>query len=174
MSAFEIPTLETERLVLRAHREEDIPFEEAFFTTDRSHFVGGPLPAEQVWRSVAGFLGHWALRGYGFWAIEEKASGLYAGRAGLWFPAGWPEPEIGWALMDGFEGKGLAHEAALRARRYAYEVLGWKTAISMVLAGNTRSIALAERLGAVLDYDFEHERFGSCHVYRHPGPETGA
>lgn len=135
MSFFEIPTLETERLILRAHREEDIPAEEAFFAAGRSGFVGGPLPREQVWRSVAGFLGHWALRGYGFWAIEEKASGGYAGRAGLWYPAGWPEPEIGWTLMDGYEGKGIACEAALGARRYAYEVLGWKTAISMVLGG---------------------------------------
>ncbi|HHB80155.1 MAG TPA: hypothetical protein ENK83_00170 [Aliiroseovarius sp.] len=50
--------------------------------------------------------------------------------------------------------------------------LGGKTAISMILHGNTRSVALAERLGARLERDFEHERFGPCHICRHPSPEA--
>jgi RimJ/RimL family protein N-acetyltransferase len=171
-TTFTIPTLATERLILRGFTPEDVEHEIAFFATERSRLVGGPMPREAAWRTIAAYIGHWAIRGFGFWAIEDRETGRYLGRAGLWFPDGWPEPEIGWTLQEHAEGRGVAYEAALRARRFAYEELGWITAISMVLAGNTRSIALAERLGAVRDYDFEHERFGKCHVYRHPGPEA--
>ncbi len=169
---FTIPTIETTRLALRAPKEADFEHEVEFFNSERSHYVGGPLPREQVWRAIAGFLGHWAMRGYGFWGIDEKATGKYLGRAGLWCPEGWPEREIGWTLMEGAEGHGYAYEAAVAARSYAYETLGWKTAISMILAGNMRSVALAEKLGASHESEFEHERFGPCHIYRHPAPET--
>lgn len=171
-ASFTIPRLETERLILRAHREADIASEVDFYASPRAEFVGGPLAAEQVWRMVAAFLGHWALRGYGFWAIEDKETRAYLGRAGLWYPAGWPEREIGWTLMESAEGRGIAREAALAARRYAYDVLGWTTAISMTVRGNTRSAALAKRLGAVLDGSFMHDRFGACDIYRHPTPEA--
>lgn len=165
-----IPTLETERLFLRAMREDDVAEEVAFFQTERSRMVGGPLPANQVWRAVAGMIGHWALRGYGFWALEEKATGRYMGRAGLWCPDPWPEPEIGWTLMDHAEGQGFAHEAAVAARRYAYETLGWTTAISLILAGNLRSEALAARLGARRAGEYLHPSIGAMNIWRHPSP----
>lgn len=167
-----IPTLETERLILRAHRESDIETEVAFFASDRSEFVGGPLERPQVWRAVAGILGHWYLRGFGFFAIEEKASGAYVGRAGPWFPDGWPEPEIGWSLMNGFEGKGFAYEAAMAARDYAYKTLGWTTAISLMNPANTRSAKLAERMGAVYEADWTHPTYGHTIYYRHPSRDA--
>lgn len=163
-----IPTITTERLTLRPFAEADIDFEADFYTTERSKFVGGPLPREQVWRMVAAMLGHWHLRGYGFWAVEETATGRFAGHAGMWFPDGWPEREIGWLLMGWAEGRGFAHEAAKAARMYAYETLGWTTAISLIATANTRSIALAERLGATYESVFEHERLGQSLIYRHP------
>ncbi|MBZ0129849.1 MAG: GNAT family N-acetyltransferase [Rhodobacteraceae bacterium] len=164
-----IPTLETERLKLRPFVESDIDHEADFYTTPRAEFVGGQMPREQVWRMVAAMLGHWQLRGYGFWAIEETATGRFAGHAGLWFPDGWPEREIGWLLMGWAEGKGYAREAALAARAYAYDTLEWTTAISLIAPGNTRSIALAERLGATRETTFQHQRLGSSLIYRHPG-----
>ena len=169
-TTFAIPTLETERMFLRAMRADDIEAEIAFFQTERSRSVGGPIPANQVWRAVAGMNGHWALRGYGFWALEEKTTGTYLGRAGLWNPHPWPEPEIGWTLMQPAEGKGFAHEAALAARAYAYDTLGWTTAISLILAGNTRSEALAGRLGARLEGEYLHPTVGAMNIWRHPGP----
>ena len=169
-TTFSIPTLETERMFLRAMRADDIEAEVAFFQTDRSRSVGGPLPRAQVWRAIAGMIGHWALRGYGFWALEEKATGTYLGRAGLWCPDPWPEPEIGWTLMEHAEGKGFAREAALAARGHAYATLGWTTAISLILAGNTRSEALAHRLGARRDGEYLHPTIGAMNVWRHPGP----
>lgn len=167
-----IPTLETERLILRPHKLEDVEVEAAFFATDRAQFVGGPKPPEDVFRAVAGILGHWQLRGYGFFAIEIKETGEYAGRAGPWFPAGWPEPEIGWTVMGEFEGKGIAYEAAFKAREYAYKSLGWSTAISLINPKNTRSAKLAERLGATLESDWQHPTYGHTIFYRHPARDA--
>ena len=95
-------------------------------------------------------LGHWLLRGFGNWALEEKSTGVFVGWCGLWFPEGFPEPEVGWGLMRDKHGRGYATEAAMRARAYAYETLGWKTAISLIGRDNHRSIRVAERLGATL------------------------
>ena len=75
-----------------------------------------------AWRCI---LGHWALRGYGHWAIEEKAGGRFVGYSGLWNPEGWPEPEVMWGLMADAHGRGYATEAARRAREFAYRKLGW-------------------------------------------------
>lgn len=169
---FEIPVLETERLILREPRESDVAHEIEFYQTDRSKFVGGPLDENAVWRSMAANAGHWTWRGYGFWAVEEKATGAYLGHVGLWFPKGWPEPEIGWTMMANAEGKGFASEAALASRKYAYEVLGWETAISLIDPANVRSLALAERLSVTFDYEFEHAQYGKMHVYRHPAPKS--
>ena len=60
---------------------------------------GGTAPArEDAWRHMAMVAGIWTLRGYGHWAIEEKASGDLVGRAGVWFPEGFPEIEAGWVI----------------------------------------------------------------------------
>jgi len=169
-TTFTVPTLETERMFLRALRADDFEEEAAFFATERSQGVGGPLPREQVWRVMAGMIGHWALRGFGFWALEEKATGRYLGRVGLWFPEGWPEREIGWTLMTHAEGKGFAAEAARTARAYAYDTLGWTTLISLITAGNLRSEALAARLGATRTGEYLHPTAGALNIWRHPGP----
>ena len=167
----EIPVLETERLRLRAPSEEDFEAEVEFYASERSQFVGGPMPRELVWRGMASVLGHWYLRGYGFWAVEELATGSFCGQVGLWYPEGWPEPEIGWTLMQNAEGKGYALEAALKAREYAYGTLKWPTAISLIDPENLRSAALAKRLGARMDYEYEHPQYGKMYVWRHPPPE---
>ncbi len=172
-TTFAVPTLETERLFLRAMREEDFEEEATFCASERSRAVGGPLPRSQVWRTVAAMVGHWALRGYGFWALEDKATGRYLGRVGLWNPEGHPEREIGWTLMDYAEGKGYAHEAALVARAYAYDTLGWTTLTSLIAVGNSRSEALAQRLGASIDGVFNHPAIGAMNIWRHPGPAQG-
>jgi RimJ/RimL family protein N-acetyltransferase len=167
-----IPRLETERLILRERREADFETLVAFYADEElSKPVGGPLSRAGTWGRVAFNLGHWALRGYGNWTIEEKATGDYAGWCGLWFPEGFPEREVGWGLMPAKRGRGYATEAALRARAYAYETLGWETAISLIAADNPRSIRVAERLGATFERttQFEGMEFG---VYRHPSARS--
>lgn len=165
--SFSVPTLQTSRLVMRAPTLEDFDALCAFYASPRAEFVGGQMEPEQVWRHLAVEIGHWQMLGYGRWTLVERESGKAAGIIGLWNPAGWPEPEIGWDLFDGFGGKGYATEAATAARTHAYEVLGWKTAISLVASENHASRKVAQRLGAKRDGDFTHDRFGTLEVWRH-------
>jgi RimJ/RimL family protein N-acetyltransferase len=166
-----IPTLTTSRLTLRAPTVSDFPAFAAFYASERSRHVGGPATPEQSWRMLAGELGHWALRGYGRWAVEDTDTGAFAGIIGLWNPEGWPEPEIGWDLMNGHEGKGYATEAAMATLQYAYDNLGWTTAISLVAPSNDASRRVAKRMGARADGLFDHERFGRMEIWRHLSPD---
>ncbi len=165
-----VPVIETARLRLRAPRIEDFEVQAAFMASPRSRFVGGPMPRALAWRAFCHLTGHWVHRGYGMFVVADRAGDRAIGMAGPWFPEGWPEPEIGWSLWDpAAEGRGLAFEAAAAARSFARESLGWTTAISLILAGNTRSEALAARLGAVPEGEFAHETFGPARIFRHPG-----
>ncbi|MEL6197391.1 MAG: GNAT family N-acetyltransferase, partial [Pseudomonadota bacterium] len=146
--AIEIPTLETERLILRAPLPRDAEASIGFMMSERSKFVGGPQTRNKAWRSFALEIGHWVLRGFGMWTVTLKGDDRALGIVGCWYPEGWPEKEIGWTLLEEAEGKGITQEAALAARAHAYGTLGWPTAVSYIDHGNDRSIALAERLGA--------------------------
>jgi RimJ/RimL family protein N-acetyltransferase len=165
-----IPTLETDRLILRAPREEDFRAEFGFYDSEASRFVGGPLRPDQIWRQQATIMGHWMFRGYGYWAVDHKDTGDYLGRVGLWFPEGWPEREIGWTLLPAAQGNGYATEAALCLRAHAYETLGWDTAISLIDPANAASQAVARRLGASKERDYEHPNFGAMEIWRHLPP----
>lgn len=166
----QIPTLHTPRLTLRAPGPQDFATFAAFYASDRAKFVGGPLTSEGSWRMLAMEIGHWSMAGFGRWIVDVTGGPACVGLVGLFAPYGWPEPEIGWDLFEGHEGKGYATEAALAARNFAYETLGWKTAISLVKPANVASAAVAVRMGAQPDGVFSHERHGELAIYRHPTP----
>jgi ribosomal-protein-alanine N-acetyltransferase len=169
-TTFSIPSVETDRLILRAPHADDLPRMTAFFATERSHMVGGPKDEMGSWDSLVRRLGHWALHGYGLWHLTEKASGDFVGWAGMIYAPGWHEPELGWTLMEDAEGKGLAHEAALAARAYAAQHQGLNGVMSYIAHANDRSRALATRLGAT--YERDGELLGkSCQIWRHPQVE---
>lgn len=150
----EAPRIETERLVLRPHRTEDFEGFVVFYATARSHFVGGHgFPRARLWYGFAADVGSWPLMGFGGWAIEERATGAFAGQVSLSKPDHFPERELGWLLFDDFEGRGYAFEAARTVRDFAFGTLGWDTAVSYIDPANARSIALARRLGTVEDRD---------------------
>jgi RimJ/RimL family protein N-acetyltransferase len=165
-----IPRLETERLLLREFRQDDFEIMATFYADPISKYYGGPCNREEAWRKFAAFPGHWALRGYGPWAIEVKRTHTFVGVSGLWFPEGWIEPEITWALVPGNHGHGYATEAAQCSLRAAYEDFSWTTAISVIAKPNAASIAVAERLGATLESELEY-RHGPAFVYRHQRPQ---
>ena len=102
-----------------------------------------------AWRAMVGFAGLWAVKGLGQWALEERSTGRFVGRAGLyWRPEeDWPGVEVGWMLDPVAWGSGYATEAARRAVRYGFDVLGEETLHSVILPENTRSQAVARRLG---------------------------
>lgn len=165
-----VPVFETPRLILRAFRPDDFEPMAAFFASPVSATYGGPCDREDAWRKFAVYSGHWALRGYGPWALEERASGQFVGISGLWYPEGWIEPEITWALVPGQQGKGFATEAAACALRAAYTHFGWRTAVSVVSVTNTASQAVAIRLGATRECEVAF-RHGAAYLYRHRGPD---
>ncbi|GHG85968.1 GNAT family N-acetyltransferase [Pseudodonghicola xiamenensis] len=170
----DIPTVETERLTLRGPETRDFgPVADFFADEARSWGFGGPKSRNDAWRWFAGNIGHWALNGYGFWTVETQ-DGDIIGIVGLWAPEGWSEPELGWVMFAGSEGKGLAREAAEAARDYAYDHMGFTTLTSNILPGNARSVALAERLGAWHEADFENVTHGIEMRFRHPGPDARA
>jgi len=162
--------IETERLVLRHYTRDDMdPLAEMLADAEVTKYVGGQLTKRiDVWGHIARTLGHWVMRGYGPYAVEEKSSGKLVGRIGLLHPETWPDIEIAWTLNKPFWGKGYATEAALATGRVGFNVLKAKRLISFINDNNTPSIRVAERLGATRESmtDF----FGPTepvHIYRH-------
>ncbi|WP_375688453.1 GNAT family N-acetyltransferase [Pseudooceanicola sp. LIPI14-2-Ac024] len=169
MTAFPcpIPVVETERVILRAPRDADLPAYAAYFATPRAEFTGGQRDEVDTYRMLMNMAGHWHMRGYGLWVIEDRATGATAGWTGILHHLDWPEPELGWTVFDGFEGKGLAHDAAKAARAFAAADLGLPAPISLIDPRNARSEALATRLGATVERPFElHDT--AVNIWRHP------
>ena len=167
------PVLETGRLILRAPVAADFDSFAAFAASDRAAYVGGPNSRALAWRRFCGMTGHWVHRGFGLFVFCDGTTGTPLGTAGPWYPEGWPEPEIAWTVWSPqAEGCGYAFEAATATRAFAYDILGWPTAISMISPRNTRSEALARRMGCTADGTFHHEQFGENTLWRHPAPDT--
>jgi RimJ/RimL family protein N-acetyltransferase len=145
--------LETERLILRRiDPDRDFePWAKAMADERVTRFTGGQVMDRALaWRNMAAIIGHWEIRGYGFFSVEERATGDWVGRVGPWYPEGWPEPEVGWTIAPDFWGRGYATEAGRAAIDYAFGTLGWGRVIHVILKGNARSVAVATRLGSVL------------------------
>ncbi len=146
------PTITTDRLILRPFASADLGPFHAAMTTD-SVRAALHVPADfslgAAWGLLCQFSGLWDLRGLGQWAVEEQASGRFVGRAGLyWRPEpDWPGVEVGWMLDPEFWGSGYASEAGASAVRYGFEVLDEPQLFSVILPENTRSQAVARRLG---------------------------
>ena len=167
-----IPTLATNRLILREPREADFAAMLAFNDSPRSSFVGGAAPRQQVWRGLLANIGHWALRGHGFFSVDTRA-GEFIGRIGVIYHDGWDEPELGWHLFDGHEGHGYCVEAARAARADYYARLTPAPLISYIDPANPKSEAVARRLGAAPERQalFQDK---AITVWRHPGAEARA
>lgn len=164
-----IPTLTTDRLVLRAPAPKDHGPFAAFYGSDATQYVGGPMDAAQTWRYLCEVIGHWDMRGFGRWTVTARGDDTAIGLIGLHYPMDWPEAEIAWSLWSG-NGKGYASEAGRAARAHAFNTLGWTTAISLISHGNDASERVAKAMGATLDGDHVHPTFGAMSVYRHQNP----
>jgi RimJ/RimL family protein N-acetyltransferase len=161
--------IETERLVLRPLTGDDFDDYAAMLADPEvsSGLVEGT--SGDAWRSLATFIGHREIRGYSHWALIEKATGTFVGRAGPWHPHGFPGLGVGWCLSRPHWGKGYASEAARAALTYCFEDLAADEVISLILPGNTRSIAVAKRIGHHHLRDTEYKGH-TVHVYGQPRP----
>jgi RimJ/RimL family protein N-acetyltransferase len=145
--------LETERLILRpVDPDRDFePWAKAMADANTVRYLGTkPMNRAESWRSMAMAIGHWAIRGYGFFSLEHRETGEWVGRVGPWYPKGWPAPEVGWTISPDHLGRGYATEAALASLRYAFDTLGWKQVIHVIMEGNEASMAVARKIGSTL------------------------
>jgi RimJ/RimL family protein N-acetyltransferase len=142
------PRLETERLLLREWRDEDLDAYAAMAQDPEVvRYLGEPQDRAASWRGMALHAGHWALRGYGNWALQRTGDGELLGRVGLWRPEGWLGLELGWQLARHARGQGYATEAARAVIAWAWAELGATELISLIRPENVRSARVAERLG---------------------------
>jgi RimJ/RimL family protein N-acetyltransferase len=148
------PVIETARLRLRAHTPDDFEACAAMWgSPEVTRYIGGrPFTREEVWSRILRYVGHWQWMNYGFWAIEEKETGLFVGEAGFAEfhrqiePSLRGIPEIGWALFPGAHGKGYATEAIRAVTAWGDEHFTGKTAC-MIDPGNAASLRVAEKCG---------------------------
>jgi RimJ/RimL family protein N-acetyltransferase len=151
MKRFRAPTLETERLRLRAFRRGDVDDYAALHADPEvMRFIGEPWDRGRSWRHLAFLLGHWPLGGSGMWAVEHRETGAFLGKIGFSEPEGWPGCELAWCLARRHWGFGYATEGARTALDYAFTVLKKDRVISLIEPGNFASIRVAERLGQSL------------------------
>ena len=150
-----IPVVMTERLVLRAFTEADLPAYAAIMAAPEvrsSLRLPDTFDEYAAWEQLVAFTGQWVLRGTGQWAVEERATGRLVGRAGTHHPhrRDWPGVEVGWTFDPSVWGRGYATEAGRAAVDWAWANLDVDVLHSMIHVENERSMAVARRLGFVL------------------------
>lgn len=145
------PTLETPRVRLRHHQATDIAPLVELMMSERAGFIGVCASQREAWQWIVSEVGSWSLLGIGSWGVELRETGELIGQIGINKQAHFPEVEIGWLLLDGFEGLGLAREGAEAALRWGFAQEHIPGMVSYITPENIRSIRLAERLGAAHD-----------------------
>lgn len=149
------PAIETGRLCLRGHDVGDYTDCVAMWSEPDvvRYTIGEPSPPQRTWLRILGYRGHWALLGFGYWAVEEKVSGRYIGELGF---ADFKRalklsldgmPELGWALAPWAQGKGYATEALRAAIAWADEQIQSRRTVCIIHRENQRSFRVAEKLG---------------------------
>jgi RimJ/RimL family protein N-acetyltransferase len=158
-SPAQVPILETTRLKLRGHRIDDFPASAAMWANPVvTRYIGDtPLSEEESWTKFLRYIGHWDLLGFGYWAVEEKASGNFVGEIGF---ADYKRdihleieiaPETGWVLVPQFHGKGYATEALQAALAWGDPYFDRNFSLSrttcLIRPDNLASIRVAEKCG---------------------------
>lgn len=152
---FAAPRLETERLVLRAFRREDLDAHAATLgNRDVVRHLGGHVfDREDSWRRLTMAVGQWPLLGYGYWAVERKSDGLLVGQVGFadferaMVPSISGAPEMGWIFDPVAQGQGLAFEACTAALGWIDQAISPEAIPAIINIENAKSMRLAERLG---------------------------
>ncbi len=150
-----VPTIETDRTVLREHRVDDFESYAAFWADPVvTRFIGGkPRSREDSWVRILRYAGMWRLIGYGLWVVEEKATGRLVGEAGFHElrrdiePSFEGMPEAGWAFLPSVHGTGIASEVMLAAHDWAKGKPDFATTVAIIDPDNAASLKLAAKLG---------------------------
>lgn len=150
-----VPVLETKHLLLREYRLEDMPAFVAMWSEDEFfRYLGGqPLSEEEVWTKMLRQAGHWQLMGYGYWAVEEKATQQFVGTVGFsdfkrsLVPSIKGVPEIGWVLAPNVHGKGYATQAAQAALAWGDVQFQQARTVCLIHPENVPSLRVAHKCG---------------------------
>jgi RimJ/RimL family protein N-acetyltransferase len=160
--------LESERLLLRQFEHRDWQDLHQYFSDEKAMLFthGHALSEGETWRVMCSMIGHWQVRGYGPYAVEEKTSARVIGTVGFWYPNDWPSPEIKWGLASHYWGQGYATEAARLVHATGREHLPDIAFISLIHDDNRASSDVALAIGATRERstDYEGEPHG---IYRH-------
>lgn len=151
------PILETERLRLRPHRVEDLADLAAMWSNpDVTRHIGGrPSTTEESWSRLVRYAGLWALLGFGYWVIEERATGRFAGETGFadfkreMTPSLEGAPEAGWVVAPWAHGRGFATEAVRAALAWGDAHLRSRRTVCIIDPDNAPSIRVAGKCGYV-------------------------
>jgi RimJ/RimL family protein N-acetyltransferase len=168
-----IPTLTTERLILRPWREEDrVEFASMSADPRVMEFMPGLLTRTQSDAVMERVREHWRKHDCGWWALEIRGGARFIGFAGLWKPTFsahfTPCVEIGWRLAAEHWGKGYATEAARASLAYGFNHLAMNEIVSFTTVSNQRSRRVMKRLGMSHDASdsFEHPALTAGHPLR--------
>jgi RimJ/RimL family protein N-acetyltransferase len=119
-------------------------------------YIGGkPFAPEETWARLLRYTGHWALLGFGYWIVEEKVSGEFAGEAGFAHnkrDLGESSllsgvPEIGWAFVARVHGRGYATEVVRAITAWGDAHLEAARTGCIIDPENRASIRVAEKYG---------------------------
>lgn len=152
-----VPTLQTERLILRPMRGDDLQPYCALMASPRAIYMGGPHNEVAAWHMFCQDIALWTIYGHGGLMIDLKSNGTCIGQVGINHGPLFPEKELGWFLYDGFEGHGYATEAAAAMKHWAFESLRLDTLVSYVDRDNLASASVARRLGGVEDAEAKRQ-----------------
>jgi len=149
------PVLETPRLIMRAHRLEDFDDSRAMWSDPIvTRYIGGkPSTEQQTWSRMLGYAGHWSFMGFGYWALEEKSTGSFAGDVGFAnfrrdiAPSMRDAPELGWALASRFHGLGYGTEAVRAAVAWGNARFGSSRTVCLINPENLASLRVAQKCG---------------------------
>lgn len=119
-----------------------------------TRFIGGRASTpQQTWSRLLMYLGHWKALGYGYWVIEEKATGAFTGEIGFAdfkrdiAPVMQKVPEVGFALASRAHGRGYATEALRAAQIWGDAHLPSKRTVALVNDENAASLHILEKAG---------------------------
>ena len=150
-----IPILETDRLRLRGPELSDFPAVAALWGDPLvTRYLGGvPIGQEAAWWRLMRYLGHWQLLSFGYWVVEEKATGAFVGEVGFadlkreGLPSISGLPEIGWILASSAHGKGFATEAAQRVIAWGEQRFQRGRTVCLIDPANQASLRVAAKCG---------------------------
>jgi len=147
--------IETDRLRLRPHVAEDFAASWAMWSDPLVYgqILAAPSTEAQAWSRILTYAGLWTLTSFGYWAVEERSTGLFVGEIGFAdfkrdiTPSIRGLPEMGWVLASAHHGKGYGTEGVRGALTWADQHLPAVRTVCLIKPENAASIRVATKTG---------------------------